>query len=417
MNLAALAQGIGSTGLFASRVFLPALLTALMLRFGPDFPVLHHLGLLHHLQHGKPIWFTSAPSIIVLAILSAVEIVAQKNAEARQVLHEIDVWGKTIVATLTSFGVITSTDSKFVHDTLQHAGYLDALIPLIVAIGTFRISRTRNAVARAYFDHIDGTHLASMTSWLEELWVIFGAFLLVLFPVLMLLLIAVATGVLFLLRKRMAVEEEHRKTACVSCGMMIYPCAMACPSCRTAVAEPAAVGFLGQSKPWPTEDRDNQPYRLAEKRRCPVCASRLVLRKPFEACSVCGQAALAEPDFADAYIACVARRLPIVLMICFLMSLVPVFGLIVGAIYYRMELVLPFSQYLPMGRRFLLRWMIRVLFLVMILLQVVPLLGGLVVPLMALINFSAYRKSFRDFMLEPRASAHAAAGPPPLPAM
>jgi len=157
MNLAALAQGIGSTGLFASRVFLPALLTALMLRFGPDFPVLHHLGLLHHLQHGKPTWFTSDPSIIVLAILSAVEIVAQKNAEARQVLHEIDVWGKTIVAALTSFGVITSTDSKFVQDTLQHAGYLDALIPLIVAIGTFRISRTRNAVARAYFDHIDGT--------------------------------------------------------------------------------------------------------------------------------------------------------------------------------------------------------------------------------------------------------------------
>src|SRR6185437_451041 len=118
------------------------------------------------------------------------------------------------------------------------------------------------------------------------------------------------------------------------------------------------------------------------------------------------QAALAEPDFADAYIASIARRLPIVLMICFLMSLVPVFGLIVGAIYYRMELVLPFSQYLPMGRRFLLRWMI--------LLQVVPILGGLVVPLMALINFSAYRKSFRDFMLEPRATAHASAGPPPL---
>jgi len=67
-----------------------------------------------------------------------------------------------------------------------------------------------------------------------------------------------------------------------------------------------------------------------------------------------------------------------------------------------MELVLPFSQYLPLGRRFMLRWMIRILFIVMIFLQVIPVLGGFIVPAMALISFSAYRQSLLTYVLQPR---------------
>jgi len=45
MNPASLINGIGSIGLFSSRIFLPAFITALMLRFGPQVPVIEHLGL------------------------------------------------------------------------------------------------------------------------------------------------------------------------------------------------------------------------------------------------------------------------------------------------------------------------------------------------------------------------------------
>jgi hypothetical protein len=85
-----------------------------------------------------------------------------------------------------------------------------------------------------------------------------------------------------------------------------------------------------------------------------------------------------------------------------LFSLVPILGLIFGTIYYRMEVVLPFSQYLPMGRRFLLRWAIRLLFLALILLQIIPLVGAVVVPVMALISYLAYRSAYTSLMLEPR---------------
>ena len=70
-----------------------------------------------------------------------------------------------------------------------------------------------------------------------------------------------------------------------------------------------------------------------------------------------------------------------------------------------MALVLPFSQYLPFGKRFLLRWGIRLLFFFLAIFQIVPILGGLVVPLMALISFSAYRNSYRAIALPAQAAA------------
>ena len=112
----------------------------------------------------------------------------------------------------------------------------------------------------------------------------------------------------------------------------------------------------------------------------------------------------ADAAFAEAYLAHVGRRLPVVLGVSFLFSLVPVIGLIAGAVYYRIALVLPFSEYLPFGRRFLLRWGVRLLFLLLAIFQIVPLLGGLVVPIMALVSFWAYRNSYCGIVLTPESA-------------
>lgn len=399
MNTTGLLQGLGAMGLFPSRVFLPAFLTALLLRFGPQVPVLAHAGLLAHV-HGHPTWFTSNVCLIVLGILSVLEILAQKNPEARHLLQEFDSYLKSGLAFLTSIGVMSTTDAAFVKQTAHQAGLLDFVVPFISAVGTFKLSTLRRQVLLPLHEHVEGTHLDHLISWAEDSWVVFGALLLVIFPVLMLVLIGIASGVLLLLRKRMSVMEEHTRLPCPRCGGMVYACAMACPSCRQAVAAPRAVGFLGQTQPYPAEDLGDHPFRLLEKRRCPVCATRLKGRAVSQNCAACGQAVPEGPAFADGYVDYIARRLPIVLGVSFLFSLVPVVGLIAGAIYYRMELVLPFSQYLPFGKRFLLRWGIRLLFLFLIFFQLIPLLGGLVVPLMALMSFTAYRNSYRAMYLQ-----------------
>lgn len=398
MNPTAFLQALGSIGLFPARIFLPAFVTALLLRFGPHIPLIAHAGLLSHIHH-EPAWFTSNITLIILGALSGLEILGQKNPEARHILHEFDAYLKAGLAALTSLGVISATDSSFVKQTLHQASVLDYLFPLIAALGTFRVSRIRRDVLQPLHEHVEGTHLDRLISWAEESWVAFGALVMVVFPILMLLIVGIATGVLMVVRRRMRVAEEHAKITCGQCGTLVYACAMACPTCRKPVEQPRAVGFLGQSKPYPADDLADHPYRLVEKKRCPVCASHLKSRQPHQTCGTCGQAIPADAAFAEAYPDHVAKRLPVVLGICFLFSLVPIIGLIAGAVYYRMELVLPFSQYLPFGRRFLLRWGIRLLFLFLAIFQIVPLLGGLVVPLMALVSFTAYRNSYRSIAL------------------
>lgn len=405
MNLATLFNAIGSSSLFSTRIFLPALLTALLLRFGPDIPVVHHLGLLAYLRHGKPTWFTSDISLVVLAVLSVVEILGQKNPEVRQVIHEFDIYLKPALAALTSLGVISSGDASFVNQSVHQAGFSQAIFPFVSAILTWHLAVLRKSVALAVFDHLDGTGLDKLISWLEEAWTVFGVFLLFIFPLLMLLIIGIATGVLFAIRKRLEITEDQRKVACPQCQTLMYPSAVACPTCHQANATPSAVGFLGQSKPYPSPDPANQAYRLVEKRRCPSCALRFPARRPFAACQTCSGSSSAEAKFASQYADFIARRVPVVLMVCFLMSLVPILGLIVASVYYRMEIVLPFSQYLPLGKRFLLRWGIRLLFLVLIFFQIIPLLGGLVAPLMAYISYVAYRNSYVSLMESPRAAA------------
>ncbi|MAE64656.1 MAG: hypothetical protein CMJ18_10355 [Phycisphaeraceae bacterium] len=395
MHVATLIHGIGSIGIFSSRAFLPAFITALLIRIGPQFELLADSWLLRDLE-SVPSWFTHPVTITILGLLSALEIAATKSPDARQLLAEIDPYLKTGVAIATYLGVLSATDRQIVTQ-IQQAGFVEYLLLVVIGGGVLFVSRTRQAVASVLVDadEDDETGIQQLISWFEDLWATVGLLLLVLFPFVMLALIALASGILVLLRKRAEWREERSKIACAQCGEMIYPSATACAKCRAPVSEPCRVGFLGQSKPEPTLDPDRHPYRLVEKKRCPVCATRFGERRVHQTCQVCGHELMSDPAFVQAYMAYVGARYPKVLVVSLLLSLVPVIGLIPGVIYYRMALVAPFSRYLPLGRRFLIKWTIRLLFLVLIACQWIPVAGGVVLPLMATISYLSYRSSFR----------------------
>lgn len=393
MNPSALLYGIGAIGPFSSRVFLPALLTALLLRFGVHLPIVGHWGLLAHL-HLAPAWFTSDSALIALTVLSILEILAQKNPEARQFLHEFDVYLKPALAVLSTLGVLSATDSGFLQSAVRHASVADVLTPIMTAIGVLRVAAVRREVVRLLFDHIEGTHLDHLISWAEDAGSLAGMLFVVLFPIVALVLLAIATGFLFMVRRRIEKAEEERRIACAHCGHLVYPSASACQACKTSLPSPCAVGFLGGSLPGIVDDPASHPYSLVEKRRCPLCASRLIPRQPFAPCPACGTQPFAEPGFAEAYMSHVAARLPVAMLVCFVVGLIPLLGLIIGIVYYRIALVLPFAQYLSLKSRFLLRWSLRLLLLVLIFFQIIPVLGALAVPLLALLNFLAYRASF-----------------------
>jgi hypothetical protein len=181
-----------------------------------------------------------------------------------------------------------------------------------------------------------------------------------------------------------------------------------CARCGTPNAAPAAIGFFGTSLKQPSPDPAAHPWRLAEKKRCPSCATRLKERSASQLCPACGHELFADPAFIERYFELVRARLPMVLLVCLLCSLVPIVGLLPGVIYYRMALVAPFRRYIPRGRSLLLKWGIRLLFFVLVAIQWIPAVGGVVVPAMALVNYVAWRRLFEATLRE-RAPAPAVA--------
>ena len=402
MNPSLLINGLGSVGFFSSRIFLPALLTALFIRFGADIPVLHHYAPLMGHIHSHPTWFTSDASISILAALSILEFLAQKNPDARRMLHEFDAGAKGFMALLTALGVASATDTKFVADTMHQAGISLHIPAIIAAIGTVGVARVRGAALSALHevDPDDALRLQHLISWAEDGWVLVGMVLFFLSPVLMLCLIGIAIGLLLMVRHYLESIEEHARTPCPHCATSIYPCACACFRCRTPLASPRALGLLGQSKDYSDPDPANHALRLVEKKRCPLCATRLKERTPHQTCSTCGTALFATPG-AGAYAEFVSGRLPLALAVSTGLSFIPLVGLLVGTVYYQFQLVYPFTGYLPFSRRFALKWGIRILFVVFFFFQLIPFVGAIVVPAMALISFLAYRSAFDKMAMMP----------------
>ena len=396
MNIFTLIHSIGSIGLFSSRAFLTAFATALLLRLGPDVPILQNADFLQAVGDA-PTWFTKDSTLLILGLLSAIEVFADKSPEARALLQEVDRYIKPAMAGLTYAGMITATDVQFVEKAIGQTGFVDYLLMFVIVPGVYLLSTARAEVL-AFFsdaDEDDDIGVQGLISWAEDIGVVGGLLFLILFPVVMLVLLGMISGLLLLARKRAEAKEEKAKVACPNCSQMIYPCAIACSACGTQVSSPTAIGVLGQSKQTPAPDLKSHPYRLTEKKRCPVCATRLTERAAHQDCPVCGHKLFADPNFANDYLANVGKRLPLVLGVSFLLSLVPVVGLIPGVIYYRMAIVAPFRRYIPLSKRIVLKWLIRLFFFFLIAIQWVPLLGGFVVPVMAIVNYGAYRSAFR----------------------
>jgi len=390
MDWQMLLYGLGSAGVFASRAFLPAFVTALCMRLGVDFKALQGIG-------DVPVWFTHWGTIAVLGGLSVLEVAATKVPEARQALEDVHHYLKTGLAVLTCAGIVGAKEAGFAEGVLQQAGFVGYTFAAIVGGGVYFLASARQALLGVLTeaDEDDDLGVQGILSWMEDLWGTAGILMLLAFPVIMVICIAIIAGLMVLMEKRAERKEEESKVPCANCETPIYPSAVQCPKCSTAVEAPRKIGVWGQPKEEATEDPKNHPYRLVEKKRCPVCATRFEERKVHQTCSECGHELMKETAFQDGYVAYVAERFPVVCGVSFLLSLIPVVGLIPGVIYYRMALVAPFRRYIPLHRSFMLKWLIRLFFFLLIGIQWIPGLGGFALPIMATISFVSYRSTFR----------------------
>ncbi len=401
MSLPLFLQGLGSIGVFASRAFLPAFVTALLLRFGPHAPVLAGFGLLPRVRD-VPTWFTSDAAVAVLGVLALLELVAERVPDAKVFLDEVHDYLKTAIGVLTYLGVLNATDRAAVRGVIDQAGWLDALPVVVVGAGVYLASKARGAVVGTLgdADEDDDLGLQGLLRWVEDVWGGLGPVALIVFPLLTIAAFGLAAAVLWGVERRFSSRGEKEKVACAGCGRPIHAGALACPSCRAPVKGPQGVGLLGRANGRPA-DVASQPYRLVAVKRCPVCATRLTGRAVKIACGACGHRVVSDADFARKYLAFVDRRVPVVCVVCFLFGLVPVLGVIPGVIYYRLSIVAPFRRYIPRGRGFLVRWGVRGTVLLLVAFQWVPVAGALAVPLMAVIHYLAYRRAYATLALTP----------------
>jgi hypothetical protein len=401
MDLSSLLYLTGTTGFFTSRAFIPAFFTAFFLRYGQHVPLLGGVDFIQT-TGAEPTWFTNNYTILLLGGLALLEVGATKIPEAQEALDGVHKYAKTGLAAVTAMGVLNSRDLSFIEQTITQAGVLDMVVSGTVAVAVFFFNSIRSGIMElfAMSDPDDDVGIRTLISWFEDLWSSFGLFLLIIYPFVILTMIGIVLGLLFAMRKYAEHKETRSKVSCPTCHELIFACASSCPSCHTQQKNLKDIGFFGQTIDRPAQPGSEHEIRLVSKRRCPKCATRVTERKLPQGCPTCRNTILGNTSNQEAYIAKVRSRLPKVLIVTLALGFIPVLGLIPGVIYYRMQLIAPFRVYIPGGRGFALKWLLKLVFLIMIILQVVPVLGAFMVPTMALLSYSLYASYFSSMLAE-----------------
>jgi putative Mn2+ efflux pump MntP len=394
MDFSSIIYTIGATGIFPSRAFMPAFFTALMLRFGPEISAWAGVGLIPK----EPVhcWFTSDASLIILGVLMVLEFFATKDADIRQTMDEVDHWIKSGMVLLTTIGVLSASDIKTIQAIQQASPWGNGLLAVAAGGTVFFLTSVRQELLEVLVeaDADDSLGLQHLLMWCENVWVCLALILLFVVPIIMLVLLVIVVGFMLLIRKLHEWHEEKEKLACGKCSAKIYPCAKSCPECKQPHESPCSIGLLGTSKPGTTADLETHAFRLLEKKRCPECATRLHERHVSQTCPACGTRVFDDNAKMIAYDDYIQRRFKKTMVIVTVLGLIPVIGLVIGVIWYRIQLVAPYRRYLPRFRCFWMRMLLKFIKLLLLIVQWIPVLGWFSLPLMAWISQAFYRRTF-----------------------
>ncbi len=409
MHFSTIAHILGLLGITPVRAFLPAFLTALVIRIG-GIPYLTRaaeadvaLG---------PSWFTHNYTLLILGLLSLLEFLATKSLEAREILTTIDQYYKPVLAALTTVGVLSASDATAV-EVLLGATIVTSALPIaavsvgsmsvslffsiLTAGGTYLVCTLRSGFLQILedIDADDSMGIQSVLAWAEDAWVAVLVLLLVLVPVLILMLVGMSLVGLWLLRMYMDRKAERSKLDCPECGAKVFSYATVCQDCRASMPSVSAIGFLGQPRSELAGDRMAHRLKLIALKKCPQCGSRLNKKSLHQTCEICHHALASADSLPTSYLNMVHARLPQSLLICGILSAVPILGMIPAIVYYRIVLVSPYRAYIGLGSSFVSRWLSRIAAMILLaMFSWVPVLSTFVAPALAVMNYGVYRHAF-----------------------
>ncbi len=373
---------------------MPAFITALLLRFGNAIPLLKSSYFLQNI-HCSNSWFTSNTCLIILGVLSIAELIATKSEDIRAFLNEADAYVKAGVSLLFTIGVLSGDDTEILKQTMHQAGIGTSVIALFACSIVFSLAWLRQQILGFLYDvdEDDDLMLQKTISFIEDFWVLFLMFVLIFFPIAVILMTGMVFAFGWMIFKLLEYLDEKSKIECTACKTPNYPYAFECCKCHKPLEKTTSVSLLFAGKEVPKEKMQAHRYRLLSYRRCPSCASRLKSRKPKQSCYACGKAVFASEGEFKSYLAFLDRRYFIFLPFSAALSLIPFLGAVAGLVYLRLAIIRPTCAYIPGGARFFIKWLIRFLCFLLLALQWIPFLGAISIPLITWIKYSTCRKA------------------------
>ncbi len=398
MHATYLVHSLVATPFFASRAFLATFVVALLCRFAPELaPFVDSDSL--KLLAAAPSWFTHDASLAVLGGLATLEFAATKDPDARRLLDEFDALLKAGMSAGVSLALLDAQTTAFVSPLVSgfDPGVLWALLPsvLVLAMAT---ARSRILTSLSDLDPDDDIGLQGLFAWFEDGWVLLGSIFAIVFPLLAVGLLALTIVGLAVAHRAIAWADDRVRQPCGSCEEPLHPTAPSCSRCGVRCASPRRVGLFGQARSGPARPPALHRLDLLSRRRCPCCSERLRGRGPSQECASCGTAAFPDAESLQDYVDHVRRQLPRALAVSFGFGLVPLLGIVPGVIYYRLSLIASLRGYIPRSRGFVSRWLSRLLNLLLIAMQPIPVLGAITLPLMCWTNYRVYRSALVDEM-------------------
>jgi hypothetical protein len=387
MEVNAILQSAASISPLSVRPFLAAFVVAMLARFS------EYVG-------AVPTWFIADMTLIIMGILAGLEIIARKDADVRMFLDEVDGILKAGVSLIVSFTLVDAESAALLM-TLTGDPATSSIIPTIVsgvwsvmtAVGTWFVSGFRKVFIEPFTDadEDDDLGIQGVFSWGEDIFAVTGVALAVIIPLVVIILSLLTFLGLYIVQKVMERRIEQSKIACVHCQHSIFPSATICHKCKKANPRPVQTGYFGQPLDKLAVNHAMQRFQLVTRKLCPSCATRLKEKAVQQTCPTCATKTFKSREAVEEYLAVMQKKLPGTMVISGLFGLIPVVGLVPGIIYYRLSLISGVRRYVPRKVGCLTRWGVRLLNLILLLLQPVPLLGALTLPLMCFLNFHIYK--------------------------
>lgn len=390
-------QWLALSSLFASRAFAPAaiLVIACRLSLGGELDPAWLT-----LPAQPRAWFREDDVALAVGALALVEWGFHHMRGTRRVLVALDVYYKPLVAAFTYVGLGLQGDgtllrrigAEVVIDTLRFEPNVPAVL---IFLATWMLASLQKSAHQrlARQDPGDELRLQRTIAWAEDAWTLLFVPAFLVTPAVVLAGALPMTFAAWSVRRALRVNEEEDKVICV-CGQLNYRSAVRCAGCGGRNDAPLRVGFFGQATAEVAPDPLQQSLALFEVKRCARCASHLVGSGPRQFCGACGSSAASDEAFLDDYDMRIRTRAIPALFASAVLAAVPVVGTIPAVFHAQRRLIAPYTRY-SRPRSIFARALLRMAWLAIVLVTLVPGAGLVAMPLMAFLAHRVQRAAFR----------------------